>query len=322
MQSIYAYNRFIIYYKSFIISILDNIIMEDFSNLAICAIHLSYLNDPILLNCQHSFCRSCIINWIEKGNDKACPVCRAAISYTSREILGLQVSLVHKQLSELARKKEASESGVGVGASALNSKTTKNKTPKIRVSLVGSMSSGKTSIMRCLAGFPFVCVPHTIGVELTFINVKIDNQLVKVELWDTAGQEIYRTIVRSYYRKSHGIIIVYDVTDEESFQDVESWITDINRHRENEPIILLLGNKIDLNRKRVVTEERARTLANRYNFLYYDVSAKTGANVAESFERLIAKIWMINLDEVLNTSAIQLREEPAAGEEETRSGCC
>ena len=260
--------------------------LENFKKLVICSIHIGELNDPILLKCQHAFCRSCIIKYVKdcerNSRLKECPTCNKMIMASIEELTNAQTSSLHKDLIETIHTQQQQED-----CNIMISN-------EIKISLLGSSSCGKSSIMRCLAGLPFnERVNCTIGVDYITVNVKNGKQLTKVCLWDTAGQELYRAMIRYYYRNSKGIMLVYDVTNETSFNDIELWLEQIKQNCNNnddELVILLIGNKIDLVDQRVVAHERASQLANRYNLLYYETSAKTGENVSDALERLVSKI--------------------------------
>ena len=102
------------------------------------------------------------------------------------------------------------------------------------------MSCGKSSIMRCLAGFPFVdLLRPTIAPDTVAIDVEIKDYLVKVYLWDTAGQERYRSLMRAHYRDCKGIILTFDVSDEKSFRDIESWLKEIRDNCIDEDLIIV-----------------------------------------------------------------------------------
>ena len=228
---------------------------------------------------------------IKMANLTECPICRNKISYTIDDILSLSSSLVHKQLIDTYRSYKTN-----------NKKYSPKRTLKLKISLLGSSGSGKSTIMRYLAGFPFCDdLSSTVGVDTVVIDVEIKNYLVKVYLWDTAGQEIFRTIIKSYYRNSKGIILTFDVSDLQSFLDIESWLGEIKVNcKDDDLVIALVANKIDLAHKRVVTSERAKGLADRYNLIYFETCARTGENVTEMLERLVSKI--ISIIELSNES--------------------
>ncbi|OHS97727.1 Ras-related protein RABD1 [Tritrichomonas foetus] len=109
-----------------------------------------------------------------------------------------------------------------------------------------------------------------------------------MQVWDTAGQERFRTITASYYRGSNGIIIVYDVTDRESFDHVSYWIKEIDRLAAPDVCRLLVGNKTDLTEKRAVTTEEGKALANQFGIAFLETSAKDNSNVEDMFNQMAA----------------------------------
>ena len=111
----------------------------------------------------------------------------------------------------------------------------------------------------------------------------MDNQNIKLQIWDTAGQERFRTLTASYYRGAHGIIIVYDVTDRETFENVRQWMHEIDRFANDNVCKVLVGNKCDLEDKRKVGKEEGEELAKHYAIPYLETSAKSNICVEESF---------------------------------------
>ena len=107
-----------------------------------------------------------------------------------------------------------------------------------------------------------------------------------MQVWDTAGQERFRTITASYYRGSNGIILVYDVTDRESFDHINYWMKEIDRLATPDVCRLLVGNKIDLEDKRVVTHEEGQALANQYGVAFIETSAKDNNNIEMTFQKM------------------------------------
>ena len=105
----------------------------------------------------------------------------------------------------------------------------------------------------------------SIGVDFKTKDIIVNNKKVKLQLWDTAGHERFRTITTSYYRGAHGIATVFDLTDRQSFEHVEKWLEEINKYAKENVMRFLIGNKSDLVDKRQVTYEEVRALANRLN---------------------------------------------------------
>jgi len=113
---------------------------------------------------------------------------------------------------------------------------------------------------------------------------------VKLQIWDTAGQERFRTITSSYYRGAHGIIIVYDVTDKESFSNVKHWVQEIEKYAADGVNKLLVGNKCDLSSKKVVSYDEAKELADSLGIQFLETSAKNSHNVEKAFQTMAGDI--------------------------------
>jgi Ras-related protein Rab-1A len=121
-------------------------------------------------------------------------------------------------------------------------------------------------------------------------TIELEGKTVKLQIWDTAGQERFRTITSSYYRGAHGIIIVYDVTDRQSFQNVEHWLKEIDKYATGNVNKLLVGNKSDLQSKKVVTYDEAKEFADKHGIKFLETSAKNSHNVEQAFQTMAAEI--------------------------------
>ncbi len=144
----------------------------------------------------------------------------------------------------------------------------------------------------------------TIGVEFNSKRIILtdennNNKLVKIQIWDTAGQEQFISITRSYYRGSAGALVVFDITRRDTFLNVENWFKEIDRNADNDCKILLIGNKSDLSEHRQVSYEEANNLAKEYNISYIETSAKNYENVEFIFNKLALQI-LKNINEKNN----------------------
>ncbi|XP_026411272.1 ras-related protein RABD1-like isoform X3 [Papaver somniferum] len=130
----------------------------------------------------------------------------------------------------------------------------------------------------------------TIGVDFKISTLELEGKTVKLQIWDTAGQERFRTITSSYYRGAHGIIIVYDVTEKESFDNVKQWLSEIDRYANDTVCKLLVGNKCDLVEEKVVETETAKAFAEKLGISFLETSAKDSINVEQIFSTMAAEI--------------------------------
>ena len=167
----------------------------------------------------------------------------------------------------------------------------------IKVLLVGNSSVGKTSIMlRYLDDFFVENFLPTVGIDFKTKTVGYNGENVKVNLWDTAGQEKFRTLTTGYYKGANAVIFVYDVTERESFFQLRDWILETKKHVGNDFVGIIVGNKVDLDYKRVVIY-----LAEDVMMPIFEVSAKDGTNIEELFQTVVDLV-MTELDKNLKES--------------------
>jgi len=157
--------------------------------------------------------------------------------------------------------------------------------------LIGDSSVGKSCLLLRFADDSYVdTYISTIGVDFKIRTVELDGKTVKLQIWDTAGQERFRTITSSYYRGAHGIIIVYDVTDMDSFNNIKQWLSEIDRYASDSVCKLLVGNKCDLVDSKVVDTETAKAFADSLGIPFIETSAKESINVEEAFLTMSSEI--------------------------------
>jgi len=152
--------------------------------------------------------------------------------------------------------------------------------------IIGDSGVGKSSLLLRFADNTFS--PNyitTIGVDFKIRTIAIEGERVKLQIWDTAGQERFRTITSTYYRGTHGVIVVYDVTSGESFANVKRWLHEIDQNCENVQRILV-GNKCDDTERRVVAQTDARRFSDQMQISYFETSAKNNLNVEEMFNAI------------------------------------
>jgi len=157
--------------------------------------------------------------------------------------------------------------------------------------LIGDSGVGKSSLLLRFADNTFTeSFISTIGVDFKIRTIDIEGTTVKLQIWDTAGQERFRTITSSYYRGAHGIIVVYDITNAETFNNVQKWLQEIDRYACENVHKLLVGNKCDLVNERKVKFETAKEFADSYNLIFLETSAKNSTRVEESFIKMAQAI--------------------------------
>lgn len=135
----------------------------------------------------------------------------------------------------------------------------------------------------------------TIGIDFMSQKLHIEDKVIILNLWDTAGQERFKSLIPSYIKDSAVAVVCYDVTSRESFTSVEKWVEDAKAIRENDVLLVLVGNKSDMEQQRQVPHEEAKEYADRMNFMFYETSAKTGYNVKAVFNELAKKLTGIEV---------------------------
>ncbi|KAH8373426.1 hypothetical protein KR009_006620 [Drosophila setifemur] len=157
--------------------------------------------------------------------------------------------------------------------------------------LIGDSGVGKTCILFRFSEDAFnTTFISTIGIDFKIRTIELDNKKIKLQIWDTAGQERFRTITTAYYRGAMGIMLVYDITQEKSFENIKNWIRNIEENASADVEKMLLGNKCELHDKRQVSKERGEQLAIEYGIKFMETSAKASINVEEAFLTLASDI--------------------------------
>ncbi|XP_006627663.1 ras-related protein ORAB-1-like isoform X1 [Lepisosteus oculatus] len=150
--------------------------------------------------------------------------------------------------------------------------------------LIGDSGVGKSCLLLRFADDTYTeSYISTIGVDFKIRTIELEGKTVKLQIWDTAGQERFRTITSSYYRGAHGIIVVYDVTDQESFSNVKQWLDEIDRYASEGVSKVLVGNKCDLGARKVVDFTTGQEFAQSLRIHFLETSAKDATNVEQAF---------------------------------------
>jgi Ras-related protein Rab-2A len=158
--------------------------------------------------------------------------------------------------------------------------------------IIGDTGVGKSCLLLQFTDKRFQPVHDlTIGVEFGARMITIDGKQMKLQIWDTAGQESFRSITRSYYRGAAGALLVYDITQRHTFNHLTSWLEDARQHSTSTMVIMLIGNKCDLYARREVQKEEGEAFAREHGLIFMETSAKTAANVEEAFISTAREIY-------------------------------
>jgi len=196
---------------------------------------------------------------------------------------------------------------LSVSGSTSSTNSTKSNSPnyqrsineiKIKLLMIGDSFVGKSCLVHRFSRkkFPSDHIA-TIGIDYQVQTLDVDNRRVKLQLWDTAGMERFRTITNAYYRGAHGIVLVYDVTDETSFFNVRTWMNNIDHHAQSDVCRILIGNKIDIKNERSVSIQRGQEMADDYNVPYFETSALLNQGVDDAMIALIRDVMKCKFPE-------------------------
>ena len=192
-----------------------------------------------------------------------------------------------------------------------------------KILLLGDSMVGKTCFLLKYTDKSFQEIHmSTIGLDYRLKTLTLKNRkTVKLQIWDTAGQDRFRSITKNYYKKANGIILIYDVTNKKSYKNISVWINQIKEEADPNVVIYLAGNKIDMEEERKIKTEEGEKLAEEYNFPFKETSAKEDININETFEDLVEII-----DEEFSKSKtdakIKIKENRMFNDKKKNKGCC
>ena len=203
-----------------------------------------------------------------------------------------------------------------------------------KIVIIGDTCVGKTNILtRYLTNEFSSNSKSTVGVELGIKFLKIKNTNTKIQIWDTAGQERYQAITSAYFRGSDGCFIVYDITNERSFNNIEKWYEKVHENNDKDIPIIIVGNKCDLEDERKVPTDKGREKAQNLDCAFYETSALKAINIEQIFEELVNTIYdktggnkndeEIEIEIISEKKGVNLKSENKDNEENNNKvGCC
>ena len=200
-----------------------------------------------------------------------------------------------------------------------------------KVVLIGDTSVGKTNILSKYLSNEFdPDSKATVGVEFGTKDFQIENNKVKVQIWDTAGQERYRSITNAYYKGAKGSLLVYDITNPKSFQNLDKWLSDLKSNGEDKISVVLIGNKSDLESERKITLEQGKEKAAFFKLAFMETSALNGNNIDNAFNELITDVYKNHHELFEKQAKVEITEKAIDIDksdenkevEEKKGGCC
>jgi small GTP-binding protein len=193
---------------------------------------------------------------------------------------------------------------------------------KFNISILGETSVGKTSMVNNLKGYEFDSNQiSTVGVDELTVDVEFENRRYRYKIFDTAGQERYKSISTNTIQRADGFLIVFSVTDKSSFELVDNWINSIyDRIDIKTKILILAGNKADADNRKVSREE-AEKYAMSKNIPYFETSAKSGFNIKEIFNKLYEDIFILNKNLIDNKENIELQKKEGKNKKKKKIKC-
>jgi small GTP-binding protein len=191
----------------------------------------------------------------------------------------------------------------------------------LKVVAIGESGVGKSSFLLRFVRDTFEETQSTLGIEFLSKIIRTETHHIQLQLWDTAGQELFRSVTRGYYRGAAGALIFFDIANADSFKRVEPWLQGVRSVARSDVVLVLIGNKSDLAEARQVATAEAEAFAQTHGMCYFEASAKTGANVADAVNCCVAMIEK-NLKKTESPQSGADRGEVTPLEPEPQKQCC
>ncbi|KAG0205194.1 hypothetical protein BGX33_008031 [Mortierella sp. NVP41] len=177
----------------------------------------------------------------------------------------------------------------------------------LKLLLIGSSGTGKSSLLMRFVDGVFLApdeISATIGVDFKVKVIDVEGKKYKLTIWDTAGQERFRTLTSSYYRGAQGVILVYDVSNRDSFNDLQTWFNELDTYCSSKEVVrMIVGNKVDKESSREVSKQEGQEFARKLQTLFVECSAKTKLGVQQAFDELVQQI--------IDTPSLWQKQAPA-----------
>ena len=196
---------------------------------------------------------------------------------------------------------------------------------KLKIVIVGDSGVGKSNLIKRFTSNEFnENTKATVGVEFYSKSYKINDKVFKIEMWDTAGQERYKSITTAYYRGAKGALLVYDTTSAQSFNNIDKWLGEIKEKSGKDIKLILIGNKIDLTEKRVVSTEHALAKAKEWGIPFMETSAKDATNVKEAFHDILKEMYgeLNKTLQIVESKKLENNIVQIETNEKKKKGCC
>ncbi|KAJ3306994.1 Ras- protein Rab-11B [Kappamyces sp. JEL0829] len=201
-----------------------------------------------------------------------------------------------------------------------------------KVVLIGDSGVGKSNLLARFTRNEFnMESKSTIGVEFATRSIQVDGKTIKAQIWDTAGQERYRAITSAYYRGAVGALLVYDISQQKTFESVERWLKELRDHADANIVIMLVGNKCDLKHLRAVPTEEAKDFATAQSLSFIETSALDATNVETSFQNILTEIYKVVSNKALENEGglnkkvgggQSIAIAPTTANDKKAGGCC
>lgn len=202
-------------------------------------------------------------------------------------------------------------------------KNAEKPTHQFKLVLIGDTSVGKSSLLLRFADDTFSdAYLSTVGVDFRFRTVRVEKKLVKLQIWDTAGQERFRTITSAYYRGADGIVMIYDVTNMESFNHVNEWLAEVSRYAAEGTSRLLVGNKCDKAAERVISTEKGKAFADNLGIPFLETSAKDSTNVELVFMAMTEELVNRKASTKSSSGTVAMNTSDRLGGGKGGKSCC